>query len=362
LFVRGLFKAMKRFEFLFSGANAALFGGFVAFCFLFLAIQPIQKRAVTSTLELLHVSFDPTREVIHEINDAFALDWQKFKGGKVQIFQSHGGSGSQARSIADGLPADIASFALFIDMESIARKKLLHPGWEKTKGVVSPPWSTAIVFVVRKGNPKHIQDWNDLGQPGIGIITPNPKISGNGRLVFLSAWGYMLQKGHSDSEVRNFLKNIYKNVPVMDASARASQVTFFHKKIGDVQLAFESEALMAVKESEGQLEIVYPSTSIKVEPPIAVVDSNVDSKGTRDFAELYLNFFYSLEGQRIIAKNGYRPSDPFVAKEFESKFPPMKLFNLNVVGNSWSEVQSVFFAEDGIFDQVFKTLRNEGKR
>lgn len=353
---------MKRFEFLFSGANAALFGGFVAFSLLFIAIQPIQKRDASTTLELLHVSFDPTREVIHEINDAFASDWQKFKGGKVKIFQSHGGSGSQARSIADGLPADIASFALFTDMESIARKKLLHSGWEKTKGVVSPPWGTAIVFLVRKGNPKKIIDWNDLVKPGIGIITPNPKISGNGRLVFLSAWGYMLQKGHSDSEARDFLKNIYKNVPVMDASARASQVTFFQKKIGDVQLSFESEALMAEKESEGQLEIVYPSSSIKVDPPIAVVDSNVDSKGTRDFAEIYLNFYYGKEAQRIIAKNGYRPSDPTIAKEFESKFPPMKLFDLNVVGNSWSEVQSVFFAEDGIFDQVFKTIRNEGKR
>ena len=360
----GLFISMKRFnfEFLFSGTNAALFGGFVSFFLLFLAIQPIQKRAVSTTLELLHVSFDPTREVIHEINEAFALDWQKFKGGNVQIFQSHGGSGSQARSIADGLPADVASFALFTDMEAIAKKKLLHAGWEKTKGVVSPPWATAIVFLVRKGNPKKIMDWNDLGQPGVGIITPNPKISGNGRLVFLSAWGYMLEKGRSESEAREFLKNIYKNVPVMDGSARASQVTFFQKKIGDVQLSFESEALMAVKESEGQLDIVYPSISIKVEPPIAVVDANVDSKGTRDLAEIYLNFYYGSEAQRIIAKNGYRPSDPLIAKEFESKFPPMKLFDLSVVGNSWAEVQSVFFAEDGIFDQVFKAIRNEGKR
>lgn len=360
----GLFISMKRFDFdfLFSGKNAALFGGFVAFLLLFFAIQPIQKRAVSTTLELLHVSFDPTREVIHEINEAFALDWQKFKGGNVQIFQSHGGSGSQARSIVDGLPADVASFALFTDMEAIAKKKLLHAGWEKTKGVISPPWGTAIVFVVRKGNPKKIMDWNDLGQPGVGIITPNPKISGNGRLVFLSAWGYMLQKGHSDSDARDFLKKIYKNVPVMDASSRGSQVTFFHKKIGDVQLAFESEALMAVKESVGQLEIIYPSISIKVEPPIAVVDSNVDSKSTRDFAEIYLNFYYGKEAQRIIAKNGYRPSDPSIAKEFESKFPPMKLFDVDLVGNSWSSVQSAFFAEDGIFDQVFKTIRNEGQR
>ncbi|NBY03290.1 MAG: sulfate ABC transporter substrate-binding protein [Planctomycetes bacterium] len=234
---------MKRFdfEFLFSGTNAAFLGGFVAFLLLFLAIQPIQKRPVSTKLELLHVSFDPTREVIHEINEAFAQDWKKFKDGRVQIFQSHGGSGSQARSIADGLPADIASFALFTDMEAIAKKKLLHSGWERTKGVVSPPWGTAIVFLVRKGNPKKIRDWNDLVQPGVGIITPNPKISGNGRLVFLSAWGYILEKGGSDSEAREFLKKIYKNVPVMDASARASQVTFFQKKIGDVQLHLKAK-------------------------------------------------------------------------------------------------------------------------
>lgn len=354
---------MKRFDlgFMFSGGNASVLGGVIAFVLVFIAIQPIQKRSNSNNLELLHVSFDPTREVINEINEAFAKDWQKFNNGKVQIYQSHGGSGSQARSVADGLPADIASFALFTDMESIAKKKLLHPSWSKSKGVMAPPWNTAIVFLVRKGNPKNLRDWPDLIQQGVGVIAPNPKISGNGRLAFLSAWGYMLDKGHDDFETRAFLKNIYKNVPVMDASARASQVTFYQKKIGDVQLAFESEALMAVKESEGQLDIVYPSISIKIEPPIAVVDSNVDSKDTRLLAENYLNFFYGLEAQRIIAKNGYRPFDLSILREFESKFPPMKLFDISLVGNSWTEVQSVFFGEDGVFDQVFKAIRNDGK-
>lgn len=345
----------------FSGIKGVFLGVFSASLFLFIAIQPIQKRSKPSNPELLHVSFDPTREVIHEINALFVKKMQGILGTEVQVFQSHGGSGSQARSVADGLSADITSFALFTDLEVIARKDLLYSGWEKSKGVVTPPWNTAIVFVVRKGNPKNIKDWSDLTRSGVSIITPNPKISGNGRLVFLSAWGYMLKKGCNETEARDFLKQIYKNVPVMDASARASQLTFFQKKIGDVQLAFESEALMAVTESEGQLEIVFPSISIKVEPPIALVDRNVDAKGTRELAESYLGFYYSLEAQQVIAKNGYRPSNLVVAREFKGKFPDINFFEVGLLGKSWTELQSDFFGENGIFDQVFQAIRNDGK-
>ncbi len=345
----------------FSGVNGLFFGLLSASFLLLIAIQPIQKRASSSNPELLHVSFDPTREVINEINALFVKNRQGLLGTQVRVFQSHGGSGSQARSVADGLSADIVSFALFTDMEVIARKNLLNTGYEKTKGVLTPPWNSAIVFVVRKGNPKKIKDWGDLARPDLAIITPNPKISGNGRLVFLSAWGYMLHKGHNETEARDFLKQIYKNVPVMDASARASQVTFFQKKIGDVQLAFESEALMAVKESEGQLKIIYPSISIKIEPPIALVDRNVEAKGTRELAELYLDFYYSYEAQQVIAKNGYRPISPLVAHEFKDKFPDIKLFEVGLLGRSWAELQSDFFGENGIFDQVFQAIRKDRK-
>ena len=352
---------MPDFQRFFIGFNGLITGALVAAVLLFVAIQPMSKANVGQKLELLHVSFDPTREVIHEINNSFSEHLKALKGLNVNILQSHGGSGSQARAVVDGLQADIASLALWTDIEILGRKELLHKGWESYRGIEHPPWATAIVFLVRNGNPKKIKDWDDLTRNDISIITPNPKISGNGRLVFLSAWGYSLQKGDSLEKAAEFLQGIYKNVPVMDASARASQVTFFQKKIGDVQLAFESEALMAVKESKGELQIVYPSVSIRVSPPISVVDKNVDARSTREVAELYLGYFYSKDAQRIIAKQGYRPMDHEVFKEFENSFPAMTFFDVSLVGKNWTDVQQGFFGEDGIFDQVFKRIRRDSK-
>lgn len=345
----------------FSGGYGVLLGAVSAFLLLFFSIQPMGKSGSSDSLQLLHVSFDPTREVIFEINEHFANFVKSSQGLSVKVLQSHGGSGSQARSVVDGLAADVVSLALWTDLEVLGRKNLLKPGWDSSRGVVAPPWKTVIVFVVRKGNPKGIRDWGDLVGPNIELITPNPKISGNGRLVFLSAWGYSLQRQPDIQAARDFLAKLYHNVPVMDASARASQVTFFQKRIGDVQLAFESEALMAVKESAGQLEIVYPSTSIQVDPPLVLVDKNVDAKGTRGMAESYLSYFFSPDAQRIIAKNGYRPTNPEILQEFESKFPPIQLFGISLIGKGWAEVQSAFFGEGGEFDQIFRNSRRDGK-
>ncbi len=306
-------------------------------------------------VKLLNVSYDPTRELYQDINQAFAKQWKARTGDEVNIRQSHGGSGKQARSIIDGLEADVATLALAYDIDALAERKLLAPDWQKRLPHNSSPYTSTIVFLVRKGNPKGIKDWNDLVKPGIQVITPNPKTSGGARWNHLAAWGYALkQPGGNEASARDFLGKLYRNVPVLDSGARGATTTFVERGIGDVLIAWENEAILAIKELGPQkVEIVTPSQSILAEPPVAIVDKNVDKHGTRKAAEAYLQFLYSDEGQDIIARNFYRPATERAAKKTASQFPKVKLFTINEVAGNWSEAQKKHFADGGVFDQIY---------
>lgn len=306
-------------------------------------------------VSLLNVSYDPTRELYQDINKAFAAQWQARTGQTVSIRQSHGGSGRQARSVIDGLDADVVTLALAYDIDEIADKgKLLPAEWQKRLPHNSSPYTSTIVLLVRKGNPRGIKDWNDLARPGIGVITPNPKTSGGARWNYLAAWGYALrQPGGNDAAARALVTAIYRNVPVLDTGARGSLTTFTERGIGDVFISWENEALLAIKElGPDKFDLVYPSLSVLAEPPVALVDRNVDRKGTRAAAQAYLEFLCTPAAQEIIAQNYYRAIDKTVAARHARNFPPLKLFTIDEVFGGWGKAQSTHFADGGLFDQI----------
>jgi sulfate transport system substrate-binding protein len=310
-------------------------------------------RAETS---LLNVSYDPTREFYEAYNEAFAAHWKEETGEDVTIESSHGGSGKQARAVIDGLEADVVTLALAYDIDQIAEQGgLIAPDWQKRLPHNSSPYTSTIVFLVRKGNPKGIHDWPDLVKDGIQVITPNPKTSGGARWNYLAAWGHALkQQGGDEAKAREFVGKLFKNVPVLDTGARGSTTTFVQRGMGDVLLAWENEALLAIKElGEGQVEIVVPSLSILAEPPVAVVDEVVDDKGTRKQAEAYLNYLYSPEGQELAAQHFYRPTDPKVAAAHEKDFPKVATFTIGELFGSWKEAQQKHFSDGGVFDQIY---------
>jgi sulfate/thiosulfate-binding protein len=308
-------------------------------------------------LALLNVSYDPTRELYQDLNKAFAAEWQKKTGQALAIRQSHGGSGKQARSVIDGLDADVVTLALAYDIDEIAQRgKLLPADWQKRLPHNSAPYTSTIVFLVRKGNPKGIRDWNDLAKPGVAVITPNPKTSGGARWNYLGAWGYALrQPGGTEARAREFVTAIFKNVPVLDAGARGSTTTFVERGIGDVFISWENEALLAIKElGPDKFEHVYPSQSILAEPPVALVDKNVDKKGTRAAAQAYLEFLYTPAAQETIARHYYRPIDAAVAARHAKRFPALKLFTVDEVFGGWGKAQAAHFADGGMFDQIYQ--------
>ena len=316
-----------------------------------LAQAPVFAADVT----LLNVSYDPTRELYQDFDSAFARHWKAKTGDNVTVKQSHGGSGKQARAVIDGLSADVVTLALAYDIDAISERGLVAPGWEKRLAYRSSPYTSTIVFLVRKGNPKQIRDWGDLVKPGVSVITPNPKTSGGARWNHLAAYGYALrQPGASPQTARDYLAKLYKNVPVLDSGARGATTTFVERGIGDVLLAWENEALLALRElGPDKFEIVAPSISILAEPPVAVVDKNVDRKGTRKVAQAYLEYLYSVEGQEIIAKNYYRPAVDRYARKYATQFPNIKLFPITELGG-WTQAQKAHFADGGVFDQIYQ--------
>lgn len=306
-------------------------------------------------VELLNVSYDPTRELYQDVNKAFAADWEKKTGQKVTIKQSHGGSGKQARSVIDGLEADVVTLALAYDIDAIAEKGLIAQDWQKRLEHNSSPYTSTIVFLVRKGNPTGIKDWNDVVKPGVSVITPNPKTSGGARWNYLAAWGYALKQNNGDeAKAKEFVTQLFKNVPVLDSGARGATTTFVERGIGDVLLAWENEAFLAVNElGKDKFEIVVPSLSILAEPPVSVVDKTVDKRGKRELAEAYLQYLYSEEGQELAAKSYYRPRLDSVAKKYASQFPTLELFTIDEVFGGWKNAHNVHFADGGIFDQIY---------
>ena len=299
---------------------------------------------------LQNVSYDPTRELYTDFNNAFAKYWQKKAGQKVTVKQSHGGSGKQARSVIDGLDADVVTLALAYDIDAIAEKGLIKPGWQKELPHNSSPYTSTIVFLVRKGNPKKIKNWDDLVKPGVSVITPNPKTSGGARWNYLAAWGFALhQKGGNDAKAREFVTKLFKNVPVLDSGARGSTNTFVQRGQGDVLLAWENEAFLAINElGPDKFEIVTPSESILAEPPVTVVDKVVDKRGTRAVATEYLKYLYSDEGQKIAAKHYYRP----INKKIPTKLAKLKLYTIEQAFGGWQKAQKAHFSDGGIFDQI----------
>jgi sulfate transport system substrate-binding protein len=307
-------------------------------------------------VNLLNVSYDPTRELYQDFNSAFAKQWKKQALEDVAIKQSHGGSGKQARAVIDGLDADVVTLALAYDIDEIHdRAKLIPQNWQKRLPHNSSPYTSTIVFLVRKGNPKKIRDWSDLVKPGVTVITPNPKTSGGARWNYLAAWGYALkQPGGNEAKAKEFVKKLFKNVPVLDSGARGSTTTFVQRGLGDVLLAWENEAFLAVNElGKDKFEIVVPSVSILAEPPVTVVDKVVDRKGTRKVAEAYLKYLYTQEGQEIAAKHYYRPRDKKVAAKYAKTFPKVKLLTIDEQFGGWRKAQKAHFADGGIFDQIY---------
>ncbi len=306
---------------------------------------------------LLNVSYDPTRELYQDFNQAFAKYWKAKTGQTVNVEQSHGGSSKQARGVIDGLQADVVTLALAYDIDAISQNSGLLPAdWQKRLPENSTPYTSTIVFLVRKGNPKHIKDWDDLVKPGISVITPNPKTSGGARWNYLAAWAYALkQPGGSEQKAQDFVRRLYKNVPVLDSGARGSTTTFVQREIGDVLIAWENEAFLSIKElGPEKAEIVEPSISILAEPPVSIVDKVVDKKGTRKVAQAYLEYLYTPEGQEIAARNYYRPRLDSVARKFASTFPKIKLVTVDEVFGGWQAAQKKHFADGGVFDQIYQ--------
>jgi sulfate transport system substrate-binding protein len=316
-----------------------------------LAVVLLATQASAASLELLNVSYDPTRELWRALNAAFA---PTYSAATLSIKQSHGGSGTQARAVVDGLEADVVTLAIWPDTNAIAKAGLIEKGWEKRLPNNSVAYTSTIVFVVRKGNPKGIKDWPDIIQPGVQIVTPNPKTSGNGKLSFLAAWGAITQRGGSEADALAFVKKMYEQVPVLDLGARAATTTFVQKKVGDVHLAWENEAHLEVEEAKGSVELVYPPISFLAEPPITWVDANVKRKGSADAAKAYLEFLYTDEGQEIIAKNFYRPTNATVLARHRALFPEIKLFDVTAVAKDWDDAYDKYFGDGKLFDSFYK--------
>lgn len=317
---------------------------------------PLQAKEIS----LLNVSYDPTREFYVEINAAFAKSWQAKTGNSVAVRQSHGGSGKQARAVIDGLEADVVTLALAGDIDAIAsRAKLLPVDWQKRLPYNSAPYTSTVVFLVRKGNPKGIKDWNDLVRPGVSVITPNPKTSGGARWNYLAAWGYALKQFNNDeTKARDFVGALFKNVPVLDSGARGATTTFVQRGIGDVLVSWENEAFLALKEfGADKFEIVAPSRSILAEPSVALVDKVADKHGTRGVAEAYLQFLYTAEGQNLAGKHFYRPRSAEAAKKYEKFFPKLQLFTIDEVFGGWEQAQKQHFNDGGVFDRIYQPGR-----
>ena len=321
----------------------------------FILALGLASQAYAAEVSLLNVSYDPTRELYQDFNKSFAALWKSKSGDDLKIKQSHGGSGKQARAVIDGLAADVVTLALAYDIDEIANRGFIAKDWQKRLPNSSAPYTSTIVLLVRKGNPKNIKDWNDLARPGISVITPNPKTSGGARWNHLAAWGYALkQPGGNEKTAQEFLSKIYKNVPVLDSGARGSTTTFVERGIGDVLLTWENEALLAIKElGPEKVEIVIPSLSILAEPPVTIVDKVVDRRGTRKIAEAYLQHLYSDEGQEIAGKHYYRPTNEKIAAKYASQFPKLKLLTVNEIAGGWTKAQKTHFADGGIFDQIY---------
>jgi len=304
--------------------------------------------------ELLNVSYDPTRELYEEFNAAFSRYWKEKTGQAIVIKQSHGGSGKQARAVIDGLEADVVTLALAYDVDALQETGLIAEGWQDRLPDRSAPYTSVILFLVRKGNPKGIQDWDDLTRPDVSVVTPNPKTSGGARWNYLAAWGYALKKYGSEEAAKDFVKRLYQNVAVLDSGARGATMTFLERGIGDVLIAWENEALMAIRELQrDDVEIVVPSVTILAEPPVAVVDAVVDRRGTRAVAEAYLEYLYSEEGQEIAARNFYRPRNSEVAARYASQFPDVEVFTVDEVFGGWQKAHEAHFADGGSFDQIY---------
>jgi sulfate transport system substrate-binding protein len=318
------------------------------------ALGAAQPQSVQAQ-NLLNVSYDPTRELYQDFNRSFATYWKKKSGKSVSIRQSHGGSGKQARSVIDGLGADVVTLALAYDIDAIADAGLLARNWQRRLPNNSAPYTSTIVFLVRKGNPKRIKDWNDLVRPGVSVITPNPKTSGGARWNYLAAWGYALKKNKGNAAAaKNFVSRLYKNVAVLDSGARGSTTTFVERGIGDVFISWENEALLATRElGVGKFQIVAPSISILAEPPVALVDKVAAKRGTTQTAKAYLQYLYSPQGQAIAAKHFYRPRSASVRAKYARQFPKVQLFTLNSVFGNWRRAQKTHFADGGVFDQIY---------
>lgn len=304
--------------------------------------------------EILNVSYDPTRELWRDLNAKFVPAYEQETGQRLAIQQSHASSGSQARAVLDGLEADVVTLALWSDTDALRQRGLLRDDWQERLPHHSLAYFSTIVFVVRKDNPKGIKDWPDLIKPGVEVVTPNPKTSGNGRLSFLAAWGSVRQRGGSEEDARAFVRELYRHTPVLDNGARGATTTFAQKKIGDVHLTWENEAHLEIAESADQLQIVYPSASIRAEPFVAVVDANVERKGTRAAAEAYLRFLYTDEAQHILAKHHYRPINDTVRKQHAAELPELTLFPITALAASWDDAQQKFFARGAVFDGIYQ--------
>ncbi len=321
-----------------------------------LALLPAAAPALAQGMTLLNVSYDPTRELYQDFNKAFAAHWKAGTGADLTIRQSHGGSGKQARSVIDGLDADVVTLALAYDIDELHHKaKLIPADWQKRLPHNSSPYTSTIVFLVRKGNPKGIKDWDDLVKPGVGVVTPNPKTSGGARWNYLAAWGFALKKhGNDAARAEKFVADLFRNVPVLDSGARGTLTTFAERNVGDVFLSWENEAFLAVRElGPTKFDIVVPSLSILAEPPVAVVDRNVDRKGTRAVAQAYLEFLYTPQGQTIAAENYYRPRNAQVAAKFANTFTKVDLFTIDEVFGGWTKAQATHFNDGGVFDRIF---------
>jgi sulfate/thiosulfate transport system substrate-binding protein len=314
----------------------------------------VSGGALAGGVTLLNVSYDPTRELWRDINANFAARYEKEKGVKVDIKQSHGGSSTQARAVIDGLEADVLTIASIIDTDAVRKKGLIDKNWVDRLPYRSLPYFSTIVFVVRKGNPKGIKDWPDLVKPGIAIVTPNPKTSGNGYLSFFSAWGSVILRGGTRQNAIDYVTKLYQQVPVLDSGARGATTTFVQKRIGDVHLAWENEAHLEVREAKGALELIYPPISIRAEPHVTVVDTNVDRHKTREIADAYLKYVYTDEGQEIAAKHFYRPSNPAILKKYAAKFPNIRLFAVTEIAKDFPDAHKQFIADGSVFDSIYK--------
>ena len=323
-----------------------------------LTLLPLLFGSVTraAELELLHVSFDPTRELFAEYNTLFAKNWQTSHGDSVVVRQSHGGSAKQARAVGDGLEADVVSLALAYDINAISEARLLDSNWQDKLPNHSVPFSSTVVFLVRKDNPKQIHDWPDLIKQGVSVITPNPKTSGGARWNYLAAWGYALKQGGSEAAAQEFVRQLYRHVKVLDSGARGATTSFTERQLGDVLIAWESEAQLVLEKGDNanNYQIVYPSVSILAAPPVAVVDRVAHKHGTTELAHAYLQQLYSPEGQRIAARHHYRPSDPAIFKEFAQQFPSLPLFTVEQLEGDWNKAQKKHFARGGLFDQLYQ--------